>query len=372
MKLSLSTVLFLTLLVFMVHALNAEVVTEAIIGGGYLSNLFSDSSSVGDKYATFGTDLKYYPSASVQLSGAARYNAFATYGDLSNLAGEASFIVIPTSETSPITLALRGNLAMRKFGTIFDVYDQVGSAVGADMSFHLTQKTTLQSSISYSNNSYVNSDYGSSRSIDLSTGVNTTIMGSNALAVRLDYTRRSFDQPTLTEENTGYVLSVGLDRTETFDATGILVRFSRPLGERTGMNLSIGHRQLHVDNNLTVVGYTIDYLSPWAELWEGISVSGNVKHFFPNQLIIELSLAYYDKDFVDVVELSEEASDTYWRDARDDRLTSLSLKISRPISLQSGKTITPSFLLGYGVNRSSAEFFNYEDLRASISLRISL
>jgi len=79
------------------------------------------------------------------------------------------------------------------------------------------------------------------------------------------------------------------------------------------MNLSIGHRQLHVDNNLIVLGYTIDYLSPWAELWEGVSFSGSVKHYFPNQLIAELSLAFYDKDFVDVIELSDVTSETYWR-----------------------------------------------------------
>jgi len=372
MKLSSQIVNLITLLVLMTPSLNAEVVTKAIIGGGYESNLFSDSNSTADQYATFGTDLKYYPSAFVQLSGTAKYNAFTTYGDLSNLAGEASFIVIPTKETSPVTLALRGNLAMRKFGFIFEVYDQVGSGIGADMSFLLTQRTTLQSSVSYSNISYVNSDYGSNRSIDLSTGVNTAIMGSNAIALRLDFSRRSFDQPALTQDGTGYALLAGQDKTETFDVTGILIRFSRPLGERTGMNLSIGHRQLHVDNNLTVLGYTIDYLSPWAELWEGVSFSGSVKHFFPNQLITELSLAYYDKGFVDVVEFSEEASNTYWRDNRIDRLTALSLNISKPISLQSGKTITPSFFLGYRNNSSTAEFFNYEDVRASISLKVTL
>jgi len=372
MKLSSPIVILITLLVLMAPGLNAEVVTEAIIGGGYQSNLFNDSNSIGDQYVTFGTDLKYYPSASAQFSGAARYNVFATYGDLSNLVGEASVTIIPTSELSALTLALGGNLSMRKFGTIYELYDQVGSTVGADISYRLTQRTHLQSSISYLNNSYINSDFGSNHSIDLSTGINATIMGSNAIAVRLDYTRRFFDQPALTQEGTGYALLAGQDKTETFGVTGILVRFSRPLGKRTGMNLSIGSRQLHVDNNLTVLGYTIDYLSPWADLWEGVSFSGNVKHYFPSQLITELSLAYYDKNFVDVVELSDVTSETYWQDARGDQLTTLSLTISRPISLQSGKMITPSFFLDYRNNHSSARFFDYENIRASISLRIYL
>ena len=135
MKLSFPTVLLLTLSVLMVSSSSAEVVTEAIIGGGYQGNLFNDSNSIGDQYATFGTDLEYYPSASVQFSGTARYNAFATYGDLSNLAGEASITIIPTSESSVLTLALGGNLSMRKFGTIYELYDRVGSTVGADIGF---------------------------------------------------------------------------------------------------------------------------------------------------------------------------------------------------------------------------------------------
>ena len=130
--------------------------------------------------------------------------------------------------------------------------------------------------------------------------------------------------------------------------------------------------RLHLDNDYTVLGYTIDYLSPWADLWEGISFSGGLKHFFPRQIMAELSVAYYGKSFVDVVELGEVSSETYWRDARGDQLTTLSLSISRPVSMQNGKILTPSLYLGYRKNQSSSGFFDYDDIMASISLKITL
>jgi hypothetical protein len=173
----------------------------------------------------------------------------------------------------------------------------------------------------------------------------------------------------LLQDSAGFAISSGQDKSETFDVTGILLRYSRPLGERTGVSFSFGHRLLHVDNGYTVFGYTVDYLSPWADLWEGPSFSSSVKHFFPNQLTTELSLAYYDKDFVDVVEVSDVTSETYWQNAREDQLTTLSLIISKPISLQSGKMIIPSLFIGYRNNQSSTGFFDHGDIQASLSLK---
>ncbi|MBU0984264.1 MAG: hypothetical protein KKA42_10375 [candidate division Zixibacteria bacterium] len=372
MKRLLPIVLFVALLLAAVPGIQAGVVAEAIAGGGYQENLFNDSSSIGDKYASFGTNVKYYPSSSVQLAGAAQYNAYATYGDLSNLAAEASATVIPTPASSALTLALRGRLALRKFGAGYQLYDQLGSTAGANLSYRLTSRLHLQSSTSYGWSSYTNADYGSSRNIDASAGIHATLPGANAVAVRFDFARQTFDQPKSTEEGNGHVHLADEKNAETFDVTGLLVRFSRPLSARTGINLSYGQRQLHVDNDLTVLSYTIDYLSPWADLWEGISLSGTIKHFFPGQWITEFSAAYFDKDFVDVAEPDDDTGDTYWQDSRRDKLTALSLTVSKPVTMSNSRTITPSLSLGYRNNQSSSAFFNYEDVRGSFSVKFTL
>ncbi len=350
--------------------LEAETITEATIGSGIQSNLFEDSTAIGDRYASFAMGIKYYPSASVQISGSARYNAFSEYRDMSNTAGQASLIIIPTPESSPFTAALWGNLSARKFGTLFEIYDRRGAAAGTDIGLYLGNTIRLSASASYSNDDYVNSENGSNQSVDLSAGINTSIAGSNAVAVRLDYSHRSFAQPSTNQD--GNASSLSKSESETFDVTGIMVRYSRPLDRRTGLNLSAGYRQLHVDNELTVMGYSIDYLSPWAELWEGKSVSVSFKRYFPYQFITEFSAGYYGKNFVDVLETNDGTDEEYLQDARQDKLTTLSFNISRPISLQGSRLITPSLFLGYRNNRSSADLFSYDDFSAALSMKISL
>ena len=369
-KLSLLNVVFLVLSILVVSSASADVETEGMIGTGYQSNLFSDSNSTGDAYAYAGMQLKYYPSASSQLIAGAKYNAFAKYSDLSNLIGDLSFTIIPTSASSALTLSLAGSVSIRKFGMLYKLYDQVGATAGANIGYRLTSWARWQSSVSYLNTSYINSDYGSNRSINIGTGLNFTVMGSNSLSLMLDYSRRSFDQPTLIPDSTGYSYGNDRERSETFEITGAILRYSRPIGEKTGINFSAGHRQLQIDNDYAVLGYTVDYLSPWADLWEGASVSTGLKHFFPNQLTTELSVTYNDKTYVDVVELAESNDETYWQDDRHDRLTTLSLSLSRPITLKNGKQLLPSFYLGYRKNQSSTGFFEYEDIQTSISVKV--
>lgn len=127
-------------------------------------------------------------------------------------------------------------------------------------------------------------------------------------------------------------------------------------------------RRLHIENDFAVLGYTIDYLSPWAGLWEGPSYSSTVKHIFPNQLTAELSFAYYDKSYVDVIEFAESGDGTFWR---DDQLTTMSLSVSRPVLVQDHRLFTPTVHIGYRQDRSSTDFFDCEDVWASIALKFT-
>ena len=371
-KLSIPNVLLLVLLVTVTPNLSAEVVTETIVGSGYQGNLFNDSNSTDDTYASVGVGLKYYPSASAQISAGATYNAFSKYDDLSNLTGDLSVVFVPTRESSLFSVTLAGSAIVRKFGTLYELYDQVGAKVGSDFGYQVAPWAYVHSSISYLNTSYTNSDFGSNRGIDVATGINITVLGTNSLALSMEYSRRSFDQPLVIDEGGGDTRASSQNESQTFNIAGILMRYSRPLGERTGMNLSVGHRQLHVDSDYAVLGYTIDYLSPWSDLWEGPSLSGGLKHFFPNQIATELTVAYFEKSFVDVLETAEMKGDPYWRDTRDDRLTTLSASIWRPITLKNEKQLIPSINIGYRKNQSSAGFFEYEGIQASFSLKAIL
>lgn len=360
-----SIILFATLL-FIASNILAEVTGELSVGGGYQDNLFNDSNAVDDRYASFGAGLKYYPSASAQIAVRGNYNAFSTISDLSNFSGEVSAIVIPTPDSSNLSLALAGRVTARKFGTAYELYDYFGGNAEASLNYRLSQRIHALASVSYLNNSYTNSDYGSNSGVYLSAGLNLTVLGSNSLAVRFDYMTQSFNQQVTSLEGNGNNNNLTYtDKSETFDIAGLTLRLSRPLGKRTGLNLSAGYRQLLIENDFSVPGYTIDYLSPWADLWEGASISGNIKHFFPHQIIGEISAAYYDKEFAEVIELS---GDEYWTDKRSDRMTDLSIKISRPFGLQNGGQLRPSLNINYRLNESTSDYFDYDSFQASLFL----
>ncbi len=347
---------------------HAEVVSELNLGSGYRGNLFTDSNAAGDTYAAAGYRLKYYPSASVEFTGGARYNAFAEYSDLSSLSGDASLTAILTPATSRFTFALNGQAAYRTFGQLYQPYDRASGSAAASLGYAVAAGVHLMGGASYTNSVYTNSDYGSSHGLDLTGGINLTVVGSNSVALRADYTRRWFDQPDIS--GTGNP-TAGTDNSQMFEIIGLTARYSRPLGQRTGLSLSGGYRQLSVAGDYAVLGYTIDYLSPWSDLWEGQSVSASIKHIFPHQVKTEIAAAYYDKRFVDVIELDQGAGSFYNRESRDDILTTGSLTVSRPFLLKSGNLLTPTVSIGYRSNESTADYFDYNDAWGGLSLNVT-
>ena len=348
-----------------------EVVTEASLGSAYQDNIFSDSNSIGDMYTSFGLGMKYYPSASTQITVAGRYHAFAEHGDLSNLNGDLSVMMIPTSVSSRLSLSLVGRLSLRDFGEQYELYDQTEATVGADLTYRLMPSARLLTAVSWLTNSYENSDYGSHDIVDAAAGINLTVAGRNSLALRVDYSNRTYDQLSLESEGGNGMRMQDPRDTETFDIVGAGARFSRPLGERTGVNFSAGHRWLQVDSDYAVPGYTIDYLSPWRDLWQGTSFSAGIKHFFPGQVTGEIAVAYSDREFVDVIELQETDSETLRREARDDQLTSLSMSAAKSFALRSGRVVSPTVFMAYRKNESSAGFYDYEDLSVSLTLKMT-
>jgi len=354
-------------LVLTIGTAQAEIVSELSVGSGYRANLFNDSNAIGDTYAAAGLRLKYYPSAAVELAAGARYNAYVEYRDLSNFTGEASITAIPTPAASRVTLALSGSAGFRSFGPLYEPYNQAHAAVSTLLGYRLTNTLRLQGGAAFTNTEYTNSDYGSNRSLDFSGGINVTVFGSNGVALRADYARRWFDQPLV---SAGGMMTNGTE-TETFEIAGLTARYSRPLGARTGLSFSGGYRQLNVGADYAALGYTIDYLSPWSDLWEGHSVSATLKHIFPKQVKLELAVAWYDKQFVDVIELDENQQTTITRDSRDDNLFTSSATIARPILLRTGRLLTPTVSIGYRQNRSSADYYDYNDMWGALSFNVT-
>ena len=355
---------------FFVHVTRAEIVTNLSLGGGYQGNLFNDSISVGESYSFVGGDIEFYPSASTRITAHGRYNAYTSTRDLSNFSGGASIVIIPTSESSAWSVLFAGQLSYRTFGKFYQLYDQTDVGGGSTIGYRLTPSLLLKARASYGRITYTNADFGSNRGSKIVAGVNLTPFGSNALALELGHSWRTYDLAALPTSGTHRSFGDDAGDRQTYASTGLSLRYSRPLGARTGLSVSLGQRRLHLDDAIAIPGYSIDYLSPWRELWDGTSISTVVKHHFPKQVTVEIGAAYYDKAFVDVVEFDDLLGESYWLSSREDNFATFQISIARPVSMQNNSLITPNLSVTYAHNQSTLDYYDYGDLSVFLSLNM--
>jgi hypothetical protein len=129
---------------------------------------------------------------------------------------------------------------------------------------------------------------------------------------------------------------------------------------------------LQHEGALTVAGYSIDYLSPWGELWDGSSLSVRLKHYFPGQFIVVLNGNIFDKSYLDVVEYSSSSEDEYWFNSRYDKHYSLQTSLSKAITIGSGRSLIPSLNVGYLYNSSTNDFYDFNAVSVSLTVNIPL
>ena len=365
----LSALLIVFVIVFATPC-SAEVVTTVSLGGGYQGNLFNDSLSIGESYSSIGGDIKLYPSNSVQITGEGTYNAFSSTKDLSNFLGGTSVMFIPTSETSALSVMFTGQLSYRGFGILYELYNRSSAGASGAFGYRLLTSLQIQSRVSYSGTNYLKSDYGSNRGFEVAGGFNLTPYGSNSLAFEVGYSRFTYDLAKYEESGNSNSSQRVTTNSQAYTSTGLSLRYSRPLGERTGISMSFGHRLSQLDDALAITGYSIDYLSPWGELWDGSSISANVKHFFPGQVTVEINGAIYDKAFVDVIESDSLLAESFLLKSRQDDLATTSITISKAITVGENNLLTPGLNLGYTHSQSTLDEYDYGDISAYFSVKM--
>ena len=350
--------------------INAEVVTAVNIGGGHQGNLFNDSLSVSDSYTSFGADIFIYPSSSVQIAGHGVYNAYKSIEGLSNFNGGGSIMIIPTEATSPVSLMLLGEVTHRQFGELFSLYDRTAFTGSAAVGYWPAGFIMLKSRISYMAENYENSDYSSSRGIEVVGGFNITAFGSNAFDAEVGFTRRLFEQLPLEEVSSANGRSGQDDNVGTFSTIDYSLRYSRPLGERTGLKITALHRQLYYSEYRSVACYTIDYLSPWAQLWHGSGISAGIKHIFNHQVTLAINGEYINKSFIDAIDYGADETEGYQLNPREDTNLALYAALSKSISVGSGARLVLTTKIGWTENSSSYDLFDYNAFSASISINM--
>ena len=171
----------------------------------------------------------------------------------------------------------------------------------------------------------------------------------------------------------GYANGISRDEITGDDLPGYRVglRYSRPLGTRTGLNLNYEiHRFLRSDL-LAVSDLTTFSLSPWKSDWEGELASIGVKSYLAGRVILNTGGAYGDRSYVPLMELFSGNQSESHVVVRDETRITAFLDVTYPISA-GGSVLKPTVYFGYTDNDSSDPLYDYSEISLAFGIGLEL
>jgi hypothetical protein len=148
-------------------------------------------------------------------------------------------------------------------------------------------------------------------------------------------------------------------RNATLRSIYISPRFSRPLGSKTGMNLTLLFRNFQNAGDALVLGSTTGLLSPWSSVWEGKSITLTVKTYLVKTLTLSAGVGYWSKTYLQTLEQEDYAWRADWGTGREDIQKRVYLQILRPITPWRDCLLQPKIQVDYTHNNSTNELFKF-------------
>ncbi len=348
----------------LVGGLHADYGFEVQLGQNFTGNLLLDSSNLYDSYSNANISFDYYPLPYLKANLKTEYTYYSKLTGLGNLLGGGGITLIPTSAESPLSAYLSANFARRGYRKEFEIYNTDDYDVLTSFGYRLSPAVQLRTGISYKNMTYIESDVADKESYEIFTGANFTFLGTNSLDLEAGYSQAK------SKFIDSIILKLPPDPTEivweneNLKSFYISPRFSRRLGLKTGMNITFTYTEFLGDKDLKVMSYQTGFLSPWASVWEGNSVSVNLKSYLIPNMIVSVGGGYWNKTFLKMFEYPDRFK------TRDDDLSRYYLSISRPIATNSGLFFEPSLQVDISNCTSSHKLYDYSSYSIIAGLTI--
>jgi len=352
-----------------------ETATEIGVGGGCTENLFNDSTDVSDSYISPYINFNIYPSSSIELSLSGAYTGYREISDLSFTAARAGLTYVGVNEQRPISLYVSGTFSMRRYGALYSDYNYMQTNASAAIRYRLGDHVHLRTGGALSSSVYSNAETGDNIGYGVFAGINLGFLESNTLDFEGGFDLTRFSGLTDSEVRgwrhsveTNDPDSMLADQLQTFY---ISARFSRPLGNSTGINLEYAARYFAGENNVATYGLTLNNLSPWTAFWEGQSISSEIKSFIIPNTVLTAGASFRRAVFMDALEqdLASEEESYYLQGREDDRIQGY-IGIQKPFVIGPGRILSPSINVSYVNNQSTHPYYDYSS--TAISLLINL
>jgi hypothetical protein len=348
--------------------------------GGSNDNLYSDSSKKYDTYSTSTAQLSYHPLSSLQITLGGEHTYYREKTGLSTITGQIGVTYIPTPRTSPLAVNLSGNLSGTRYYHPSDLpdFNNNYAEISLSMGYDITDIISARVGISQNSSSYLGADVEDKDELQYFWGGNITLPGSVSLDVETGFA--GADYSYIFGDTSDPLVGIALPDTmprfsEKLQTFYYSPRISRTIAPKTGLSIVYTRRKFQNYDNQIILGYSTQFLSPWASVWEGKSVTAKLKSYIIPRLIITAGAGYWDKTFMKTVQPDQGfyiqvVTDPINR--RQDWQTKFYGNIQWPISFHSGLFIEPNIRVDYTRNKSNRPLFFYNNFAFSVMVTIRL
>lgn len=347
---------------------------------GSTENLVDDSSGIYDAYNNSTLRLSFHPYPSLQIGCGGQYSYYRERIGLSSITGQAGFTLIPTPRTSPLAIYISGTFSGIRYHDEFNGFDNNIADLDFAAGYNLSETISIRGGLSYTSTSYISLEMDRKKDIEYYWGGNITLPGSIGFEIESGFARMNYND-IYADTTANPIFNIyPPDSLPSRLPRELWIfywspRISRLIAPKTGLNVVFTGRLFQNYDNEIVSGFSTKFLSPWASVWEGQSITTSLKSYLIPRLIFTAGAGYWDKTFLKTAEERHQfyvqlLLDRYNR--RHDWQTRYYCSFQWPITTHSGIFVEPSVRLDYTKNISTEPLFNYNDYTFSTTVTVRL
>ncbi len=368
-------ILFLGVIVISSPA-KADFSYELSYNSGYIGNLFLDSLNIKDGYSTTSVAARYYPISQVEVELTGSYTYYSNILDLSNFLYSGKLTFIPTANTSPFQVYLSGSYDRVIYRESRNSIDNNNTRLVASLGYSVTSALYLRAGTKITESRYPNflAVDANHEKYEFFGGVNITLPGKNSLDFEVGTGRLNF---VCFDSSVQAIPPFGSPADSMSEGElrsyYISPRFSRPLGAKTGLSITYTYRHFKNPEEVIIFGFSTEYLSPWAVIFEGPSIMVNVKTYVIPHMVISTGFGYWEKTYMKSLYRHPLFGYGLPKDAerRHDYFSRVFFSVKRPILVGGKHVLEPTVSIDYSKNNSTLERdrqFDYSNTTVSVSL----
>jgi hypothetical protein len=343
----------------------------------YTSNLLSDSSGTSDFYFTDNASINFNPLSFVELNLNGLHKAHSETPRYDTRLGGFGLTLIPVMEESPLTLYSKLIFNGSRFGKGLEDFNSNTFSIRTAAGYWFCDAIRIRLGVFYEDNAYTLSDVMDRQSYEIYSGVNLSFLDVYALDIEVGFADAKYqyispdgldpDHPDIIDPLLKFVTFTE-GHLESFY---ISPRLSRPIGSKSGMSITFTYKEFPNLEEGVVFGATTQNLSPWANVWQGRTISASFKTYLIPNMIVSAGIDYSDKSYLKIHDDLNQVF--YSKDTgRGDEQTKLNLNIQRNVAGIFGFSGEPSLSIDWTNNTSSKLLYDCSGINISLGFKFRL